>query len=251
MTRTFIALGGNLGPVEQNFQQAVSLLNQLPGSQVIQVSTTITSQPVGASSGNLFRNAVLNLETDLEPLELLKSLQEIEASFGRDRSVRWGPRPVDLDIILYDEQVISLPDLIIPHPACWYRRFVLIPMAEIVPDVIHPVKKLSFLELKEWFEKKELHIQFAGGENQLRTKLIKELETEFPKIKFNDIKQVGSKLSEAPVLIIWLGENENQELTFEDLPEVSRLDLSGHQEAEKQEELFERIVEVIQSVISA
>jgi 2-amino-4-hydroxy-6-hydroxymethyldihydropteridine diphosphokinase len=246
MARTFIALGGNLGPVEQNFQKAISLLDQFRGSKVIQVSTIITSHPVGASSGNLFRNAVLSLETNLEPLDLLKSLQEIEASFGRDRSVRWGPRPVDLDIILYGEQVVELPDLIIPHPACWYRRFVLLPMAEIAPDVTHPLKKRTFLELKEWFEKKELHIQLAGGENHLRTKLIKELETEFPKIKFDERNQADKKLSETPVLVIWLGEDENQQHVFENLPEVSRLDLSAHHE-----KTLERIIEVVQSVISA
>ncbi len=243
MTRTFIALGGNLGPVESNFQKAESLINQLPDSEVLKVSSIYSSKPVGNSAGHLFKNAVLELQTTLEPAKLLKSLQSIEDSFHRDRSVRWGPRPVDLDIILYGNQIISSTDLIIPHPACWYRQFVVVPMAEIAPEVVHPIKKVSFDFLKNHFASKSLVISLVGGKSEQRIQYQQELKSKYPEVQIDEWIENNTLLLEAAVLIFWLGDEENGNVSFEELPLLARLDFS-----EVQEDTLERMIEIIESL---
>ena len=129
-----IGLGSNLGDRPANLNGAISALGQVPGITVRQVSSFHETEPVGGPPGQgMFLNAVAVLETDLEPLPLLHVLQEIEARFGRQRTVRWGERTLDLDLLLFDDRIIDTPELCVPHPRMRTRRFVLEPLVEVAP----------------------------------------------------------------------------------------------------------------------
>lgn len=131
-----IALGGNLGDVRATFAAA---LERLGGDDIhlIAASRLFSTRPMGSDAGGPFLNAAASIETSLDPLPLLDRLLAIEDQLGRRREMRWGPRAIDLDLIFYGEDVIRHPRLSVPHPECWYRRFVLDPLEEIAPDTIH------------------------------------------------------------------------------------------------------------------
>ncbi len=136
----YIALGSNLGDRELNLLRAVAEIGKLPASRVTALSPFYETSPVGITDQPSFYNAVLRLATVLSPHELLNHLQHIEdAVFGRKRSVRWGARSMDLDLLFYGDSVISDDTLTVPHPRLAERRFVLQPLCDIAPDLIHPV----------------------------------------------------------------------------------------------------------------
>ena len=137
MSRCWIALGGNQGDVPQAMDAALDALDAA-GLRVVGRSHLYDTTPVGASAGSRYLNAAAELAVDVEPESLLDRLQELEREAGRARSERWGPRPLDLDLLLFHDRVISTLRLSVPHPAMWYRRFVLDPLAEIAADVAHP-----------------------------------------------------------------------------------------------------------------
>ncbi len=130
----FLGLGSNVGDREKNLHAAVDLLkeNQV---RIIRLSTIIETSPVGGVPQGDFLNAVLKAETDLNPEELLALCQSIEKKLGRIKTVRNGPRTIDLDILYYAQEKIVTPELIIPHPRIQERDFVLIPLKEIAPDL--------------------------------------------------------------------------------------------------------------------
>jgi 2-amino-4-hydroxy-6-hydroxymethyldihydropteridine diphosphokinase len=135
--RIFIALGTNLGAdLERNLQIALEGIGQLPRTQVVAVSSFLRTEPWGEPDQPGFLNAVAEIRTGLEPLALLQALKQLETTMGRVPSYRWGPRLIDLDIILYGERAVDLPGLKIPHPQYRERPFVLIPLREIAPDII-------------------------------------------------------------------------------------------------------------------
>ena len=134
----YVALGSNLGDREAYLWQALGLLAAHPSLQVQKVSSFYETEPVGYLDQGMFLNAVAQLETDRTPQELLKILQAIENRLGRQRGIRWGPRTIDLDLLLYGNQTIEEPELIIPHPRMLERDFVLVPLAEIAPDLLLP-----------------------------------------------------------------------------------------------------------------
>ncbi len=136
-TIAYIGLGSNLGDKKRNCRRAIELLSGL--GRVKNVSSLYCTEPVGYRDQEEFVNAVAQLETDLGPRELLASCHGIEEQFGRARDLRWGPRTMDLDILLYGDRVVGEPDLDIPHPRLAVRRFVLVPLAEIAPQAVHPV----------------------------------------------------------------------------------------------------------------
>jgi 2-amino-4-hydroxy-6-hydroxymethyldihydropteridine diphosphokinase len=136
----YIALGSNLGDREQNLLQAIAEIGRLPYSRVTALSPCYETSPVGPRDQPLFFNAVLRLATALAPCDLLGHLQQIENGvFARTRSVRWGPRTMDLDLLLYGTEIIHEKVLTIPHPRMAERRFVLQPLCDIAPELIHPV----------------------------------------------------------------------------------------------------------------
>ncbi len=138
MTRAFIGLGSNLqGPVEQ-LDRAVRALGRLPASNVEAVSSYYGSKPLGPQDQPDFVNAVVELETSLGASELLRRLQRIEDEQGRMRSEHWGPRTIDLDLLIYGDTVSRRRRLRLPHPGIAERNFVLLPLREIAPDLEIP-----------------------------------------------------------------------------------------------------------------
>lgn len=137
--RAYLGLGSNLGDRDGNLRGALEMLGAREGITVAEASSFIETDPVGGPEGQpKFVNAAAAVDTTLSPRELLGACQEVERALGRERGpdeVRWGPRTIDIDILLYGEQVVDEPDLQIPHPRMHEREFVLVPLAQIAPEV--------------------------------------------------------------------------------------------------------------------
>lgn len=146
MSIAYISIGSNLGNREENCKNAIKFLIE-NGIKVSRLSSKIETEPWGDIDQPMFINMAIMIETDQKPLELLNTLKNIEADMGRRPETRWGPRVIDLDILLYDDQIIKTRHLEIPHPRMCERAFVLKPLAEIGPHTIHPVLKKSIKEL--------------------------------------------------------------------------------------------------------
>ncbi len=138
MNTAFVALGANLGDPASTVRAAFAALANLPASRVVHCSSLYRTAPVGLADQPEFINAVAELQTDLAPEALLDALLEIEQRFGRIRAERNGPRTLDLDVLLYNDQFVELPRLTLPHPRLHLRAFVLLPLAEIAPDLKIP-----------------------------------------------------------------------------------------------------------------
>ena len=145
----YISFGSNMGDREQNIKQGIEQLQVLEDCKVLKVSQYIETEPYGVIEQDKFLNGCLKLQTLLTPQELLTELHTIEDKAGRKRTLRWGPRTLDLDIIFYDDCVIAQEDLMIPHVDMQHRLFVLEPLCEIAPYAFHPVLHKSVMQLKE------------------------------------------------------------------------------------------------------
>ena len=145
----YIVLGSNMGDRKNYLDSAVKALDEIPGCTVRQVSSFIETPPYGVTDQADFLNGCLELETLLDPCELLEQLHRIEHEAGRERIVRWGPRTLDLDIIFYDDLVMEEKELCIPHVEVQKRKFVLEPLCEIAPYKRHPVYGKTVLEMLE------------------------------------------------------------------------------------------------------
>ena len=136
----FIGIGSNQGDRELYILRAIAEIGKLPSSRITAVSSFYETEPIGPVQQADFINAAIRLETPLDPEALLRELKRIEKDvIGRTGTLRWGPRRIDLDILLYDNLILENPELTIPHPRLHERRFVLEPLAEIAPETIHPV----------------------------------------------------------------------------------------------------------------
>lgn len=138
MSQAFISMGSNLGNPVLNLSEALKKINSIKGITVIRVSSIYLTEPVGYEDQPWFHNCAAELETILSPDQLLTALQNIENELGRERIIRWGPRTVDLDILLYDRLLTNSDQLIIPHPRMEGRSFVMIPLAEIAGEALFP-----------------------------------------------------------------------------------------------------------------
>lgn len=144
----FISLGGNLGNTLEIFKNSYLEIEKKIG-RITAFSNMYQTAAWGKTDQPDFLNQVISLETDLHPEKIMSELLAIELFFGRRRDVIWGPRILDLDILFIGNQIVSSENLTIPHPQIAHRRFVLIPMAEIAPDFLHPVLQQTMLELLE------------------------------------------------------------------------------------------------------
>jgi 2-amino-4-hydroxy-6-hydroxymethyldihydropteridine diphosphokinase len=164
--RAFIGLGGNLagtlGDVASTLRAALERLHVAPGLRVVAVSSLYRTAPVGPVAQPDFLNAAAELATDLDARSLLTTLLAVERLAGRDRSAgpRWGPRPLDLDLLVYGDAIIREADLEVPHPRLTQRRFVLEPLAEIAPDLVIPGTAEA---ARVWLERAK-----AGGDRVAR-----------------------------------------------------------------------------------
>ena len=158
MARVFLSLGSNLGDRLSNIQQAVSSLSMSDKINIVKTSSFYETEPWGNKNQNWFVNAAVAIDTDFSPEELLKFCQNIEMQLGRVRNEqeKWQQRAIDIDILMYDNQIISLSEkLIIPHPYMHKRAFVLVPMLEVKSDLVHPVYNKTISDLYDELDNPE------------------------------------------------------------------------------------------------
>jgi 2-amino-4-hydroxy-6-hydroxymethyldihydropteridine diphosphokinase len=153
MPEYIIGLGSNLGNRQRNIEDAIKILEQT--MKLIKVSSLYESEPMYLKDQPWFVNCVVKFESELDPIKILKFLQDTEREMGRTRSVRYGPRIIDLDILFSGSAIIQSDTLKVPHPKIRERRFVLEPLAEIEPGFIHPVYRTSIAKLLRNLKSKE------------------------------------------------------------------------------------------------
>ena len=145
MIRVFLGIGTNLGDRERNLQAALAILSQK--MVILKESSIYQTAPWGYLDQPAFLNQVIEAQTDLSPLNLLGFLKDTEKVLGRQANFRYGPRLIDLDILFYGNRIIQTPRLQIPHPRIAQRAFVLVPLAEIAPDFVHPQNRQTVAQL--------------------------------------------------------------------------------------------------------
>ncbi|MDR2043065.1 MAG: 2-amino-4-hydroxy-6-hydroxymethyldihydropteridine diphosphokinase [Clostridium sp.] len=151
--KAYLGVGSNMGDRQEHIRNGVHALSENPEIRVRKVSGLITTQAYGGVEQEDFQNGAAEIETLLTPKELLRELQRIEAEEGRERTVRWGPRTLDLDLLFYDQKILEEEDLVLPHADLQNRYFVLKPMAELAPCLRHPVLGKMIKELLEELQK--------------------------------------------------------------------------------------------------
>lgn len=143
----YLSLGSNVGDRAANLRDAIERLRTI--GAIVRVSSWYETEPVGLREQPWFLNGALELQTALAPLDLIKAMLNIERAMGRERNQLKGPRNIDLDLLLYDDEKINTPELTVPHPAMQERRFVLAPLVEIAPGAMHPVLCKTAFQLLE------------------------------------------------------------------------------------------------------
>ena len=155
MSIVYLALGTNLNDRSANLRAAIEAL---PSKiNVIAESKVYETPPWGYENQPAFLNMAVKCETNLEPESLLKRLKQLEVQLGREQSFRWGPRLIDIDILFYNDLILKSESLTIPHPRLHERAFVLVPLADIAPDFIHPVLKKTIKELLAGVNMDDIH----------------------------------------------------------------------------------------------
>lgn len=145
--KVYISFGSNIGDREYQINEALRKLEQIQDTKLKAVSSLYETAPVGGVVQDDFLNGAAIVETNLTPISFLNEIQRIELELGRERKIHWGPRTIDLDVLLMDDVVIEHERLKVPHPFMHDRSFVLIPLAEIAPEAVHPVLNKKIKEL--------------------------------------------------------------------------------------------------------
>ncbi len=147
----YIGLGSNLGDRRRILESALGALRETTGIELVAVSMLIETEPEGPPGQDRYLNGAATIRTKLSPRGLLQAMLEIESAHGRDRTKesRWGPRRVDLDLLMYADRIVDEPDLVVPHPRMHQRTFVLAPLAAIAPNAVHPVLGVTIRALHE------------------------------------------------------------------------------------------------------
>jgi len=145
----YIGIGSNIGDKVQQCEKAIAEILKIDHHKLLAKSPFFKTKPIGYAAQDWFVNGVVKIETDLDPPDLLHVLKAIESRLGRTETFHWGPREIDLDILLFDSKEIQMEELQIPHPLFHERQFVLMPLAEIDRDLVHPVLKKTIGEILE------------------------------------------------------------------------------------------------------
>lgn len=163
MATCLVGLGSNVGDRQRNIQRATDALAAI--GPLLARSTLHSTRPIGGPAQQTkFLNAAALLQTDRSPQEILHTLHQVEHQLGRQRKVRWGPRTIDLDLLLYAQVVVNSPTLVIPHPRFAFRRFVLAPAAEIAGHMQHPTTRFTVQELLARLDCKPIHVSILGSD---------------------------------------------------------------------------------------
>jgi len=163
MARCLVGCGSNVGKRREYLDRAMELLRFMPGVTLVSVSRCRETRPIGGPPGQgVFLNGACLFETDLVPHDVLGMLAAVENTLDRERGERWGPRTVDLDLLLYDDVVINTEPLTLPHPRMVTRRFVLEPCVEIAPDLVHPLAACTLEDLLESISSPHPHVAVIG-----------------------------------------------------------------------------------------
>lgn len=149
----YLSLGTNMGDKKKNILEAIEHISNFENTKVTAQSTLLETEPFGYVEQDMFLNACIEIKTLYTPQELLEKILETELKMGRVRTIKWGPRIIDIDILLFDNEVIGEKNLAIPHPWLCERMFVLEPLCEIAPNVVHPLERKSIATLKRILEK--------------------------------------------------------------------------------------------------
>ena len=145
--RVFLGLGSNVGAREKFLNRAVAELKSVRDTRIVWASSVYETDPLGMTNQPKFLNAAIEIETQLAPKELYPELKAIEQRVGRTPAERWGPREIDVDLLVYDGLVYQDEKVTVPHPEMEKRKFVLVPLKEIAPDLVHPISGMTMEEL--------------------------------------------------------------------------------------------------------
>jgi 2-amino-4-hydroxy-6-hydroxymethyldihydropteridine diphosphokinase len=150
MHQVFLGIGGNIGEKLQNFKKVSNKIENLLGT-IISISSIYETPPWGFESDNPFWNQVIHIETSYSAFELLEKIQNIEKDFGRKKTkLNYADREIDIDILYFDDEIIESEKLIVPHPKIQLRKFVLVPLVEIAPELIHPLFRMNSRKMLEY-----------------------------------------------------------------------------------------------------
>lgn len=168
MSIAYLCLGSNSGNRLQFIEQAISLINLAENIKIIRSTALYETEPWGVKKQNWFLNIIVEIKTDLSPQDLLLKCMSIEKTLGRnrDKEQRWGERTIDIDIILYNKDVVNTDMLTIPHPRMHQRAFVLVPLLELIPDFIHPVLNKTISDLYDELDNvEEVYLYGTRGQS--------------------------------------------------------------------------------------
>ncbi len=189
MPQTVIAIGGNQELTSEAIRNALNAIDLNPQTQVLRRSNLYQTDPMGIDAGDRFLNAAWLLNTNLTAINLLDLLLQVETDNARTRDTHWGPRTLDLDMIFYGDQTVTSERLIVPHPHCWYRRFVLDPVAEICPQWVHPTIGTTVAELRNRLHADEFCVTVCG-DVELES-LASVSQQQFPGVRFESVKDAA------------------------------------------------------------